>query len=303
MADEKKLFSANWDDLKFFLLLKRYGRLSVAARHLGTTHATVANRVSSLEKSLGVQLFIHDKDGFRPTKWGDKLASHAEECERQLALAFENPEENDQIRAKVRVGVTEGLGDFYLSSRIAQWMRRQNLEVDFISLPKLTNVTNREADISITLEKPKGEYVIRKHLTNYVLGLYASKDYISEHIVDNDRYFFRKHLWIGYIDGMIFSKALNYHTEMSKDLNFVFNSTSIMAQKQAAISGLGVAILPVYMAYDDNSLVRIRPDIRFVRHYWISTTKDIHRFEPVRLTWNFVLESCKADQSILNPDV
>lgn len=303
MANEKKLFSTNWDDLKFFLLLKRHGRLSVAAKYLGTTHATVANRVSSLEKSLGVQLFIHDKGGFRPTRWGAKLASYAEECERQLAQAFENPEENDQIRAKVRVGVTEGLGDFYLSPRIARWMRTQNLEVDFISLPKLTNVTNREADISITFEKPHGEYVIRRHLTDYVLGLYASKGYISSNHLADDKYFFRDHLWIGYIDSMLFSKSLNYHTEIGKELNFVFNSTSIMAQKQAAISGLGISILPVYMAYDDSRLVRVRPDIRFVRHYWISTTKDIHRFEPVRLTWDFVLASCKADQSILNPDV
>lgn len=301
MSDRQKLFLTNWDDLKYFLMLKRNSRLSLAAKSLGSTHVTVANRISALEKSLGVQLFIQDSQGFQLTKAGEKFALYAEECERQLTLALEDYEKDDDIRSKIRIGITEGLGDSYLSPRIAKWIRHQNIDMDFISLPRSTTITSREADISITLERPKGEHVIRRVLTNYTLGVYASPEYLAEHppIVSKDS--LTMHSWIGYIESMMFADELAYHKEISPKLNFIFKSTSIKSQQQAARAGLGLSILPDYMAYNDSCLSRVLPELDFLRQYWISTTRDLHRFHSVKLTWNFILRTCKSDQSVLNP--
>ncbi len=300
MFDRQKLFSTNWDDLKYFLMLMRTGRLSLAAKELGTTHATISNRISSLEKSLGIQLFIHGHHGFHLTQGGEKFARYAEECERQLTLALEDYSTDDRMRSKIRIGVTEGLGDNYLSLRIARWMRNQNLNVDFISLPKTTSITSREADISITLERPKGEYVIRRNLTDYTLGIYASPEYVTQHQRLLEEGQLADHLWIGYIDSMMFAKALNYHREISSELKFAFNSTSIRSQQQAARAGLGLSILPDYMVRGDLNLTRVFPWISFTRQYWISTTKDIHRFQAVKITWDYILRLCKLDQPIFN---
>lgn len=301
MALDQKLLLANWNDLKYFLMLKRHRRLSLAAQRLGSTHVTVANRISALENALGTQLFIQDSKGFRLTKAGEKFALYAEQCERQLALALEDREKDAGTRSKIRVGVTEGLGDYYLSVRMARWAREQNIDVDFISLPKSTSISSREADISITLERPKGEFVIQRILTDYILGIYASPDYLDEYPPITRKEDLLGHLWIGYIESMMFTEALNYHKEISPDLTFSFNSTSIMAQQQAARAASGLSILPGYMAHNDGQLVRVLPRIRFVRRYWISTSRDLHRFHSVRETWKFILRSCKADQAVLNP--
>lgn len=300
MSNEQKLFSTNWDDIKYFLVLKRQRRLTLTAKALGTSHVTVANRIASLEKSLGTQLFIQDGQGYKLTKSGDKFSRYAEELERHLILALESTERENLARPKVRVGVTEGLGDNYLSSRIAKWMIDEELEVDFISLPKSTSVTSREADVSITLEKPMGEYVIRRILADYTLGIYASQEYISCHGCIDSREELVKHTWIGYIESMMFTEELKYHYEISPDLNFVFNSTSIRAQQQAARAGLGLSILPDYMAAHDDCLVRVLPDICFLRHYWISTNRDLHRFQAVNLAWDFILQCCRDDRCLLH---
>ena len=70
MANEVNLHGVNWNDVKFFIALARFRRLSKAAGHLGTSHVTVANRISSLEETLGLKLFIQNRNGFELTKSG-----------------------------------------------------------------------------------------------------------------------------------------------------------------------------------------------------------------------------------------
>lgn len=299
MANDETLFSTNWNDIKFFLMLRRQGRLTAVAKSLGTSHVTVANRISALERSLGMKLFVQDVRGYRLTKAGKAFAGYAEELERQLALALEGVETDRRARPRVRVGVTEGLGDHYLSTRIACWMVGRGLDVDFISLPKMTSVTSREADISITLEKPEGEFVIRRVLTDYTLSIYASGDYLERNGPIESRDELVRHRWIGYIEKMMFTDELRYHNEVSPRLDFVFRSTSIRAQYQAARSGLGLSILPDYMAVDDPALERVMPEMRFERHYWLSTNRDLHHFRAVSQVWDFIRSCCQKDQALL----
>ncbi|MES1924363.1 LysR family transcriptional regulator [Salinisphaera sp. T31B1] len=299
MSDEAQLLATNWNDLKFFLAVARHGRLSHAARVLDTSHVTVGNRVRALESALAAQLFVQTGQGFELTHAGDRLFRHAESLERNLRLGLEVLGTPGATRSRVRIGVTEGLGDNYLSRRIAQWMPEQRIEIDFISLPKSTTVASREADISITLEQPTGEFVIRRLLTDYTLGIYASQEYLARHGPIRERRELVEHAWIGYIESMMFTDELKYHYEISPSLNFVFQSTTIGAQREAAAAGVGLSILPDYMGRDDPRLVRVLADAQFVRHYWISTNRDLHRFAAVNRTWHFIIERCRADRSLL----
>ncbi len=301
MADEAQLRATNWNDLKFFLALARQDRLTAAARALGTSHVTVGNRVRALESTLGAQLFVQTGQGFELTAAGERLFRHAESLERDLRLGLEALDSPGAARSRVRVGVTEGLGDNYLAQRIARWMGDQRIQIDFISLPKSTTVASRDADISITLEQPTGEFVIRRLLTDYTLGIYASAGYLSAHPAIRHRSQLVEHDWIGYIESMMFTDELKYHYEIAPVLNFVFQSTTIGAQREAAAAGVGLSILPDYMGAQDPRLMRVLGDIQFVRHYWISTNRDLHRFAAVNQTWHFILDRCRIDRPLLQP--
>lgn len=288
----------NWDDIKFFLALMRYQRLSKAAKVVGTTHVTVANRVSALEDSLGVQLFVQDGHGFQLTATGKRFAEFAVEMEENLVASLTQTQGNNEGRSKVRIGVTEGLGDNYLSSQISSWMVGRSLDVVFISLAKTTTVTSREVDISITLEQPTSEFVIRRLLTGYELGIYASSSYLDASPPIKNRANLVDHPWIGYVESMVFSKELNYHYEVSEDLEFIFQSTSISAQKQATRQGLGLCILPKYIAKGDRQLIRVMPEVNFLRHYWIATNRNLHRLKHIKLVWNYIIECCQRDRTV-----
>ncbi|MES1947563.1 LysR family transcriptional regulator [Salinisphaera sp. C84B14] len=302
MSDEAQLLATNWNDLKYFLALARHGRLTRAARVLDASRVTVGNRIRVLESALDAQLFVQTGDGFKLTHVGMGLLRHAENLERNLRLGLEGIEAPG-ARSRVRIGVTEGLGDNYLSRRIAAWVPDSGIDIDFISLPKSTTVTSREADISITLEQPTGEFVIRRLLTAYTLGVYASHDYLARHAAIRHRSQLIDHGWIGYIDNRLFTGELRYHYEIAPQLNFVFQSTTIGAQKEAALAGVGLSILPDYMAAHEPRLARVlTDDLRFVRHYWISTNRDLHRFDAVNRSWHFIVDRVNRDQRLLYSD-
>lgn len=79
---------------------------------------------------------------------------------------------------QIRIGVTEGLGSVFLAPRLAQLMRHYpGLEVELVSVPRFVSITNREANIAISLDRPSADLVITRLLTRYRLALFASPAY------------------------------------------------------------------------------------------------------------------------------
>jgi DNA-binding transcriptional LysR family regulator len=292
------LLSINWNDLKYFIALKRYGRLSLAANKIGCTHVTIANRIEQLEKSIGTKLFFQNNKGFHLTKAGENLLPYAEECERTLLLANENYRNERKIRSKIRIGVTEGFSNYYLASRLPAWIKDKGIDIELISLAGTTFITSGEVDISITVGPQKGSNIIQKKLSDYTLGIFASKEYIASHRPVEKRSDLADHPFIGYIEEQVFSQLLKYQNEVSPDLQLVYKSTTIHTQSQAIKTGLGLGILPNFVAYGDSSLGAVLPDLLLFRELWISTSKDLYQFKDLKLTWDFILESCVNEKHI-----
>lgn len=288
----------NWNDVKYFLALARRKRLTGAARELGSTHVTVANRVAQLEQAFGQRLFFQGADGFKLTREGRDLLPFAEECERQLQLAAEaGTGDKAPVRPCVRVGVTEGIGNIYFARLFANWVSQRDIELELVTLPKLSRVTQREADLCVNMEEPEGQNIIKQVLVPYALGIYAAQEYLDRSDPIESREDLRDHLWIGYVEDLIFSSALTYHREIGEDLTYAFRGTTLLTQVEAAQAGVGLAILPHYVA-DGRNLVRVRPEIQFERTYWISATTDLHRYPGQYAVWQFIKSACDADRAL-----
>ncbi len=295
MSENPDLLAINWNDLKYFLALWRYKRLSLAASKIGCTHVTIANRVEQLEKAIGTKLFIQNSKGFYLTAAGENLIPYAEKCERTLRLANENYRNVQEIRSKIRIGVTEGFSNYFLSSRLPAWVKGKDIDVELISLAGSTFISSGEVDISITIGPQKGANIIQKKLTDYTLGLFSTKDYLQEHDPIEKKSDLINHHFIGYIEGQVFSDLLKYQDEVSPNLNFIYQSTTIHTQRKAVNTGLGIGILPRFVAYGDQNLRPVLPDFLLHRELWISTSKDLHKFKDLKLAWDFILNAC-ADE-------
>ena len=63
----------DWSDLAFFLALAQSGSLSAAAKRMGTDHSTVARRIESLERDLGVKLVDRLPHAYQLTDAGEHV--------------------------------------------------------------------------------------------------------------------------------------------------------------------------------------------------------------------------------------
>ncbi|WP_213878090.1 LysR family transcriptional regulator [Pseudomonas sp. dw_358] len=285
----------DWNDLKYFLELQRSGRLLTAAKRLGTTHSTVARHIESIEQHLGTALFIQHAQGHELTPAGHALLKHAEAMENVALLAQEEITQSIAPLGKIRLGVTEGIGIMFIAPRIRSlYERYPGLEVELVAVPRFVSILNREAEISIHLDRPTADQLITRKLTDYKLALYASPDYLVRSSPLQHREDLARHDWIGYVDDLLFSEELLFLNSFCRNPNVVFRSTSVIAQQQAARAGLGIAVLPNYMARPDPVLVRVLPQETIQRSYWISTRRELHKSVRLRVVWDYLVALCEG---------
>ena len=149
-------------------------------------------------------------------------------------------------------------------------------KVELVAVPRFVSILNREAEISIHLERPSADMLVTRKLTDYRLALYASQTYLDNAPPLHSREDLGRHAWIGYVDDLLFSQELMFLNSFCRSPRVVFHSTSVIAQQEAARSGLGIAVLPFYMAASDPDLVALLPDESIERSYWISTRRELH---------------------------
>ena len=281
----------NWDHLRFFLALAKDHRLVVAARSLQVNHTTIARRISALEQEMGVQLFTRSNSGYELTEAGLQLQDIAKQVEKQIGnIRNQVNQVNQEITGVVRIGTTEGFGTVVIAPILnALGKQYPKLIIDLLALPRMVNLSRREADIVITLQRPtRGPYLVTK-LQDYSLHLYASPEYLASNPPIHARSDLDKQTFISYIDDLLFSKELSYLEDICRPQRIAFRSTSIQAQLQAALSGLGIAILPSFMAEPVAGLVPVlKEEIEIIRSFWMIMPNEYRKIDRMNLVWDHI---------------
>lgn len=292
----------DWDYLRFFLELARAGRLVIAARRLAVDHTTVSRRIQALEKSLGRALFLREPDGYKLTEAGRELLPQAEAMESAyVAIASAMPNREEKLSGQVRIGATEGYGTLLLAPQLAHLaMRYPHLKIDLLALPRAVQLSRNEADIVVTLERPeRGPFIITR-LTNYVLRLYATPEYLAQHQPITKKEDLLEHHFVSYVDDLLFSKELFFLDGLAKNTLVNWRSTSVLAQQEAVAAGAGIAILPAFAAQKDPRLVQVLAgEIEFTRTFWMLMPTELKDIARMRSTWKFLREQAEKLQDQL----
>ena len=250
-----------------------------AAKNLGLNHATVGRQLTALEDELQTKLIERHINGCTLTPAGEALLASAEKVESEF-LQFESNISGNAgaIRGTVRVGAPDGLGNYFLASRLAELSdRHADLLVQLVPLPRSFSLSRREADIVITLDRPTHGNLIVQKLTDYTLSLYASDDYLKKNPSIRHADDLHDHLFITYVDDLIYTPGLDYGREFAAKMPRRFECGSMVGQMEAVRAGTGVAILHDYVAHGIPGLQRVLPHIQFTRSYWLVSHPDTHR--------------------------
>jgi DNA-binding transcriptional LysR family regulator len=290
----------NWDDIRIFLGVARAGQFIGAARQLKIDHATVSRRVTALERALNARLFERRTTGAALTPSGERFLMAAERIETEVLQASAELTDTDiELSGTVRVGAPDGLSTYYLARCFADLaLRHPAITIQLVPMPQVLPLSKREVDIVIALEKPDtGRFVARK-LTDYSLGIYAAASYLALAPAPREQSELAQHRLVGYVEDYAYSSALDYVRELYQSAPLAFECASAVGQLEAVRAGLGLGIVHDFIAHRHGELVRVLPELRALRSYWIVVHEDLRGLGRVKAVHDHLVAAITADRGI-----
>jgi DNA-binding transcriptional LysR family regulator len=268
----------DWDDLRIFLAVARTESLSGAGRRLKVDPATVGRRIQRLEEAMGARLFAKGPQGYTLTEEGGRLLSPAERAEAAMEAATDALSGPEGLSGQIRVGAPDGCANYLLPQVIAQICDdNPGLEVQIVALPRVFNLSKREADMAISVSAPTAGRLSVQKLTDYRLHLAASADYLARTAPIRTRDDLKGRRVIGYIPDMIFDKELDYLAEIGAEA-VPLASNSVSVQFNWVRAGAGIAIVHDFAIPSASGVVKLLTDqISLTRSFYLIRHLDDRR--------------------------
>ncbi|WP_323717075.1 LysR family transcriptional regulator [Paracoccus aminovorans] len=286
----------DWDDLRIFLAVARADSLSGAGRRLGIDASTVGRRVARLEQGLGAKLFLKTPQGYALAPEGERLLPHAEAMELASAGAEEALTGPGDLTGQLRIGAPDGCANYLLPQVCARMAESHpGLEIQIVALPRVFNLSRREADMAVAVSQPQAGRLVVQRLTDYRLHLAGHEDYLRAHPPIRGLADLRGHRMIGYIADMIFDRELDYLAETGADWAQL-TSNSVSVQMQAIRAGAGLGIVHDFAIPFCPGVRRILTDrLSLTRSFWLIRHQDDRRSQRMSRLADVLAQGIRAE--------
>jgi DNA-binding transcriptional LysR family regulator len=283
--------AAKWDDLKMFLEVARHGSVHAAAKRLRLDHSTVCRRIGRLESLLAVKLFDRSRKGIAVRSEAQGLLKHIEQMDRHAGHL-----EDAFVRGKstttqvVRIATMEGIASGYVARRLPALAQfGPNVKIELVSIPQAVDLSRKEADVFLSFFNPDARGLKSTLFGTFSLFLYCSKDYLRRHGAPRTREDLDAHVFVGYIDDLLTINAVRWLDEVVTAPDVSFHSNSVFAQCNAAVSGLGIALLPTFVGEGVAGLQRILPEnVSVQREVWVSVRTEQSHLSRIKAATQFL---------------
>lgn len=283
----------DWNDLKYFLAVARHGGLSHAALRLDTSASTVSRHIGALEKRLNMRLFVRLSTGYLLTDAGSELFDRVAEVERSTQAVERRSSvaaEAQQVTGLVRLAASDSMGVHLVTARLALLQQRHPaLRVELVLGHAPADLTRREADVALRLMDPalsgaQADHVMHR-IASVPFSLYASKRLLKESKARPQDWAQLPHVsWDSALHHMPIPQWLA--RAFAEQRQAAFTSNSLTAQMVAMVAGIGIGVLPDYLARTQASLVKLPVDTSaLARELWLIYHRDLrgsHRVQAVR---------------------
>lgn len=271
----------HWDDLRIYLAVARTESLSAAGKILRVDPATVGRRIARLEEMLGSPLFAKSPQGYALTDAGQRLLAHAERAEQAMGAAVaELKGQTGTLAGQIRIGAPDGCANFLLPQVCAAIMAdNPDLDVQIVALPRVFNLSKREADMAIGVSPPNAGRLSVQKITDYRLHLAASRAYLRHAPPITCLEDLAQHRVVGYIADMIFDKELDYLAEIGVP-RVALASNSVSVQFNWVRNGAGIGVVHDFAMPFGRGLRKILPEtVSLTRSFYLIRHADDRRLE------------------------
>lgn len=286
----------DWDDLRLFLAVARAESLSGAGKQLRLDPATLGRRIARLEEALEARLFVKSPQGYALTDEGSRILAHAERAEQAMSGVAEELRGTQGLTGQIRIGAPDGCANYLLPQVLATICdENPGLEVQIIALPRVFNLSKREADMAIGVSRPETGRLSVQKLADYRLHLAASRAYIAAHPPITAPGDLRAHRMVGYIPDMIFDKELDYLGHLVAE-TVALASNSVSVQLNWLRHGAGVGVVHDFALPAAPELQRLIPDqVSLTRSFWLIRHADDGRVDRLNRFAALLVQSVRKE--------
>jgi DNA-binding transcriptional LysR family regulator len=279
----------DWDDLRYFLAVHRAGTLAGAARSLRVQHSTVGRRLDGLEEVLGTRLFLRTPDGFVVNGAGAAILPLVEEAERALASVKRVVQGSDErIEGVVRLTTSEALSGLLVRRLPELRSLHPELIVEVLAGNRSLDLSRGEADVAIRIAATEQPDLVCKRIGDAGWSLYASESYVLRRGMPSSPSHLAGHDVIGFDESMAAVPGAIWLDRHGAGAHVVIRGNSILAVLNAAIVGMGMAVIPCFMGDGEPTLKRLTGEVLGSREIWLVFHPDVARLARVRRVIDFV---------------
>lgn len=274
----------DWEDLRHFTTFAQEKSLSAAARRLKVDHATVARRVAALEDALRLKLVERRPRAYFLTPDGERVAELGKRMELE-SFAVQRTASAGQsgITGEVTITAPPVMAATLIAPRLGE-LRKLNpdLHIRLDGDTRNVSLMRREADIAIRLSRPvDAELVVRK-LATVAFSFYASHAYVASQGAGSRAY-------IAYDASMDDTPQQTWLLAHADSAPVVLRSNDLAIQAVAAATGVGIAVLPDFLAKHDERLVRLpHAGAALEREVWVAVHSDLRHAPRIQAVMAFL---------------
>ena len=257
----------DWDKLRIFHAAAEAGSFTHAGESLSISQSAVSRHISALERDLNVPLFHRHARGLVLTEQGELLYRTAQDVLSKLATTqILLADSRGKPSGELRVTTTMAFGTGWLTPRLSEFMKLYpDIRLILLLGDETLNLTMREADVAIWFGAPTQQDLVRRRLFTAHYHVYASNDYVKRHgkpMTPSDLDAHRILTYGGPVPRPF--KEMNWLETMRRDgkgpRDPALRINSLVALHRAVERGLGIAVLPDYLAKDDPALINVLDD-------------------------------------------
>ena len=254
----------DWDKLRIFHTAAESGSFTHAAERLGMSQSAVSRQISALEDDLRLKLFIRHARGLVLTEVGEQLFRTAHRMHWELQqVETQMTESQDEPTGPLMVTTTVGFGSTWLASRINEFLQLYPaIQLEIKLNDAEMDLAMREADVAIRLHRPNQSEMIQRKLFTVHNHFYASHEYLQQYGTPSTVEELDNHKVVSFGEPVpSYLGDINYLERLGRadgsPRRAVLKVNAIYGMMQAARAGIGIAMLPDYVAEHEEKLERV----------------------------------------------
>ena len=267
--------------LRLFIRVVESGSFSKASADVGITQPTATKHVAALEKRLGARLFHRSTRGVTPTEVG---AAYYDKC-KAIARQLEDADNlaalmQSRVTGTLRISTSVAFGRRVLVPMVLRFMQQHpELHIDLSFEDRYVNLVEQGLDLALRMGRLADSSLGARFLGINHWVLVGAPAYLREHGTPVTPEELSSHA------ALIYSSVQGddrWHftapdgQPLAVAVRGPMRSNNLSALLSAARAGMGLTVLPRYVAHESLSAGRVLPLLQG----WALPTQEMHAVYP-----------------------